>query len=269
MLKKLLKYDLFDIYRGLWPFYALVLAAAGLCRLMIPLSDDSTFLYIMSRICNGFLIAMMINAAVNNLIRIWLRFTQSIFGDESYLSHTLPVTRGQLYGSKFLSSVITMFTTVLIVAGGIFLAYFTDSGASELMTSIRLIFSEGAGMVGLSVPWFLFLVTALIVLEMICILQVGYTGILLGYRKPSARIGWSFLFGFLTYWIVQGVLVAALYALAAVRGGAFAELFSGMAVLSADAFRELFLVAVGFYTLLILMLTYFNVTVFEKGVNVD
>ena len=45
------------------------------------------------------------NIILNNLMRLWARFKNNFYGDESYLTHTLPINKKTLYLSKtFLTS---------------------------------------------------------------------------------------------------------------------------------------------------------------------
>ena len=55
---------------------------------------------IIGEICQGAMFSMMISAIINNLMRMWVRFKQNLYGDESYLTHTLPVTKASIYLSK-------------------------------------------------------------------------------------------------------------------------------------------------------------------------
>ena len=96
MLKKLLKYDLKSINIVLIVFYGLSIFFSILTRIF--LSIENSFIFnVIGQICNGTMIAMMFNIIINNLIRLWVRFKQNFYGDESYLTHTLPVEKKTLY----------------------------------------------------------------------------------------------------------------------------------------------------------------------------
>jgi len=91
MLKKLLKYDLFYTYKIIIIYYALSLIFALLTRVF--LNFDTTLLNIIGSICSGVTITLMINIIINTLIRNWARFNINFYKDESYLTHTLPVSK--------------------------------------------------------------------------------------------------------------------------------------------------------------------------------
>ena len=124
MLNKLLKYDLRYVYKILVVFYILTLIFALLTRLFSSI-DNSVLFYILSKICSGLTISFIFNILINSIMRVWVRFTKNIYGDVSYLTHTLPVEKKKIYLSKFLSSVVTMFTSVAVILVVLFIAYFS------------------------------------------------------------------------------------------------------------------------------------------------
>ena len=83
MLKKLLKYDLKDIFKLLIVFYILALFFGGMTRLFLSI-ENSVIMNIIGQVCSGACIAMMFNILINNLMRLWVRFKQNLYGDESY-----------------------------------------------------------------------------------------------------------------------------------------------------------------------------------------
>ena len=82
MLKKLIKYDLENIYKVLMIFYILSLLFAILTRIFLNI-DDSFIMNIIGKICSGVTISMIFNILINNLMRLWSRFKNNFYGDES------------------------------------------------------------------------------------------------------------------------------------------------------------------------------------------
>ena len=70
---------------------------------------------ITAQITYGIAISMMINSLVNCLMRLWARFVKNLYKDESYITHTLPVEKKDIYLSKVLSALITIFTTTVVI----------------------------------------------------------------------------------------------------------------------------------------------------------
>ena len=107
MLKKLLKYDLENIFKFLIIFYSLALFFAILTRIFFSI-DNSLVMNLLGHVTSGTAISMMCSIVINNLMRLWVRFKSNFYGDESYLTHTLPVDKKTLYLSKTLSSILTI-----------------------------------------------------------------------------------------------------------------------------------------------------------------
>ena len=131
MLKKLLKYDLKWTYKLLVIFYALALIFSCITRLC-SLVDNSALFSVLKSISAVFAIAMMVNAIINCIMRSWVRFTKNMYKDESYLTHTLPVSKNKLYLSKVLSAVICMVTSIVVVIACLFICYYSKENISIL-----------------------------------------------------------------------------------------------------------------------------------------
>ena len=82
MLKKLLKYDLKWNCKNLIVFYVLAIFFAVVGRGLSEI-ENSFILNIIGKICIGTSIAMIVNALINNLIRVWVRFSRNVYKDES------------------------------------------------------------------------------------------------------------------------------------------------------------------------------------------
>ena len=105
MLGKLLKYDLKYMLKNMSVFYVLTIVFALLTRLFNVIGDAFIF-NILSSICSGVTISMMVSILINTMMRSWVRFNEFIYKDESYLTHTLPVTKNDIYDSTFIQSLI-------------------------------------------------------------------------------------------------------------------------------------------------------------------
>ena len=111
MLKNLIKYDLKWLMKIIVIFLILGFIFAGIGRLF-SLIEDSVFFNILSSVCNGISISMFLNAIFNSVFRGWARFSINLYKDESYLTHTLPVTKSTHFLAKVLSIVISILLLV-------------------------------------------------------------------------------------------------------------------------------------------------------------
>ena len=82
MLKKLLKYDLKNIFKLLVIFYILSMLFGILTRIFFSF-HNSLVLRIIGEITQGAAISMMCSTLINNILRMWVRFKTNFYGDES------------------------------------------------------------------------------------------------------------------------------------------------------------------------------------------
>ena len=136
MLKKLLKYDLESIFKFIVIFYSLSLFFGVLTRIFLNI-NGSFIMNIIGQISSGATISMMVSILINNLMRLWVRFKNNFYGDESYLTHTLPVEKKTLYLSKILTAIITLFTSILVITLTLFIAYYSKENI-EILKKILL-----------------------------------------------------------------------------------------------------------------------------------
>ena len=130
---------------------------------------------IIGQICSGVTISMIFNILINNLMRLWVRFKNNFYNDESYLTHTLPVNKKILYLSKMLSSIISLFGSIIVIGITLFIAYYSKENI-QLIKSFLMPLADIYNSTILNILLsFLFI----FFLEFINALQSGYTGILL------------------------------------------------------------------------------------------
>ena len=105
-------------------------------------------------------------------------------------------------------------------------------------------------------------------LEFINILQCGFTGIILGYRKNNAKIGFSVLFGAVAFFVSQVIIIAVLFGIA-IFNKDFMNLFVTNNVMEIQTIKIMIYVSISCYTLVSLLICYINIRLFKKGVDVD
>ena len=212
MLSKLLKYDLKANFKFLAIFYVLALVFAAGTRILFAV-NDSLFLTILAYIFNGTTIAMIANILINNLMRLWVYFKGNLYGDEGYLMHTLPVPRRCLYVSKFLMGLITLAASAIVIVATMAIAWLTP----ESFEGLKNFLSGAANVLDSTVIEIVILVLLVVFLEILVMLLSGYTGIILGFKKLTNRTGWSVLFGFICYVVIQLVILVGVFILAGVN----------------------------------------------------
>ena len=263
MLKKLIKYDMENIYKILIIFYTLSLFFALLTRLFLSI-DNSFILNIIGKICSGVTISMIFNIIVNNIIRLWVRFKNNFYKDESYLTHTLPVSKKTLYLSKILTSIITLFSSFLVICLSLFIAYYSK----ENLLIIKNLLLPLATVYDSTVVTIILLFIFVCFLEIMNMLESGYVGIVLGHKKNNNKFAYSILFGFITYICTQIFAILIVF-LVALFNKDLMNLFYTVDVLSVSTIKLCIYLAIIIYTLNIFILYFVNLKLFNKGVNID
>ena len=261
MLGKLIKYDTrFVINRGLIVFYALSLAFGGLTR-FFNLFDNSLALDIIGKICSGVTISMFFNIIINNLMRMWVRFKQNFYGDESYLTHTLPVTKTTHYLSKFLTALLTTFISFGVILLTAFIAYYSEQNWNtllSLMAPVKEMFGE----------YIIAQLLIILFLEFFNALQCGFTGIILGHKMNSAKVGLSVIFGLMVYGATQTIAVVSVL-IAAIFNSDVWKVFTSSDMISSDTASIILYIALAVYAALAVAGYILNTKLLKSGVNVD
>ncbi len=264
MLIKLLKYDLKYMIRNMCVFYILSVFFAITTRLL-SLPEQTVMIKILSRISSGCMIAMIANIIINVMMRSWVRFRDSIYKDESYLTHTLPVTKNDLYNSKFIQTLIFFFVGFVFVILSLFIAYYTPHTWLIIKEYIKAI-TTGFNM---SMLFFITITFAIIFLELFNAIQCGFLGIILGYKMSNGKTGLSVLFGFVFYLISQ-TLVLSLVFIYGLFDNSVMELFkSGTINIDVNAFRVLAIVSSILYLIIIFGMSIICKKVLNKGVDIE
>ena len=258
MLKKLMRYDLTNIFKFLCIFYSLAVVFGILKRFTASLGD-SLMIEIISEICNGAAISMMCSTLINNVMRMWVRFKYNLYGDESYLSHTLPVTKSTHYLSKIFTTVITLFTSFLVIGAVLFIMYYSKENIEfikGLLTPLATIYDSSVVAIVIVFIFILFL-------EFINFLQCGFTGIILGHRMNNTKVGFSVLYGFISFIVSQTAVVAIVY-ITALFDKDFMGLFISGEMISVDVLKSALLITIIAYTIINIALCFINIKLFQK-----
>ena len=263
MLKKLLKYDLQNVYKVLIVFYFLSLFFSILTRIFLSI-ENSFIMDIIGKICSGTTIAMIFNILINNLMRLWVRFKNNFYCDESYLTHTLPIEKKILYLSKILTSIITLFSSTLVICLSLFIAYYSKENIQFIKNLLLPFATVYESTIVTIILEFIFI----FFLEIMNLLQAGYAGIIFGHKRNNNKILFSMLSGFITYMLTQIFVILVVF-LVALFNKDLMNLFYTTSALNISTIKICIYLAIFAYTLNILILYFINLKIFNKGVNVD
>ena len=263
MLNKLLKYDLKYMIKNMSIFYILAFFFSITTRIFFSL-EQTTIINIISQISVGCMFAMIANILINTMMRSWIRFRDSIYKDESYLTHTLPVTKNDIYNSKFIQTLLFFIIGFMIIVLCLFITYYTKERwllIKELINNIT---------VGLDINTLLFVISMLsvIFLEVFNAIQCGFLGIILGYKKNNNKIAFSVVFGFIAYLLSQSIVLLLVFIVGLFNDNIM-DLFKSNIVLTASSFKLLVILAIVLYILIIGIMSIICKKEFNKGVNIE
>ena len=198
MLKKLLKYDLKWCYKPLLVFYLLAIFFSVIVRI-VESFEQSLIILVIDKICCGVVIAMIINILINCFMRNWARFVKNIYKDESYLTHTLPVSKSKIFLSKILTAIITLITSFIVIIVCLAIATLNKDTWIILKESLE----QSAIYFDSSVFSLIFVMIITIFFEFLFMMMSGMLGIIIGYRLNNLKIVKSIVIGFAIYIILS------------------------------------------------------------------
>ena len=263
MLGKLLKYDLKWVYKLIIVFYCLAFIFSVIGRVFSTIEKSLVF-EIVSQIAFGTAISMMVSSLINTLMRLWARFVRNIYKDESYLTHTLPVKKQEIFDSKVITGFISIFTAMVVIIICLFICYYSEANMEALKGMLEI----AASTYNTTVLNLLLLVAVVIFLEIVYALLIGYVGIILGHRSNKNRMARSIVIGFILYFIFQGATLGfiAIYGL---FNPDVMNLLNTTDIVNIEAIKSVMYAGIGIYVVYIVILYFFGKRELNKGVNVE
>ena len=262
MLKKLLKYDLEWCYKPLLIFYALAIFFSIIVRIVEGF-EKSLIVLIIDKICCGVVIAMIINILINCFMRNWARFVKNIYKDESYLTHTLPVSKNEIFLSKVLTAIITLLTSFIVIIICLAIAVLNKDTWIILKESLE----QSAIYFNSSVFSLIFVMIVAIFFEFLFMMMSGILGIIIGHKSNNLKIVKSILIGFAIYMILSSMSLGVLF-IAGLVNSEVMSLFNNIEV-SSNSLKSMMLIGILVYAIYNLGIYLTGSKLLSKGVNVD
>lgn len=264
MLVKLLKYDLKYMIKNMAIFYILSIFFAITTRILFNM-EQSVIVNIIGQISVGCMFSMIASTLINTMMRSWIRFRDSLYKDEAYLTHTLPVTKNELYNSKFIQTLIFFFISFAVILLSLFITYYSKENWIAITNYIKTI-TTGLNM---STSFFVLMAIILIFLEVFNAIQCGFIGMILGYKKHNGKLGYSVLFGFIIYLVVQTIVLALIF-IYGLFDQTVMELFKTASIsIDVNSFKTLSIVSSILYMIIIFSMNIACKKLLNKGVNVE
>lgn len=262
MLKKLLKYDLKWCFKPLLVFYILSIFFSIIVR-VVESFEKTLIVLVIDKICCGIVIAMIANILINCFMRNWVRFVRNVYKDESYLTHTLPVSKSEIYLSKVLTAIITLLTSFVVIILSLAIAILNKDTWMFLKNSLE----QSAVYFDSSVFSLVFVMIVTIFFEFLFMLMSGILGIIIGHRSNNLKIVKSIVSGFAIYMSLSCLSLGVLFAVGLVNPDIM-SLFKNLEV-SSNALKNMMLVGILVYGVYNLGIYFVGNKLLNKGVDVD
>lgn len=261
MLGKLLKYDLRKNMRWMWILFVATILAAAATRGSGELGKHYGFFKVLNVIFDSVFYALIANCIIQPFIRSFMNFTKSVYGDEGYLTHTLPVKKSQIIISKYLTATIETVLGFLVVIGSVLIRF----ASKNFFTSIKMMLSMAV--VGeFSLPLILTLMIVLIVIEFLMYISIIFFSIIWGFRSNEKKILKSFLYtAVMALCAIQFLSIVMVIVLAINK----INLTSATLVLTNTAMLSILLTGIIVYSGVVILFYFLAKRLFNKGVNLD
>lgn len=265
MLGKLLKYDLRYVYKVLGAYYLICIASVALGALLNHIEQPPFIIDFAGEFLLNAGFGLSIGLMITAFTRTWVRFRQNLYGDESYLTHTLPISRLQLFASKFICSIIVLLLSFIVVAIVLLLYLSTINFDFGMFFADLFVTIPGASF---SLFYAAIVLGLLIIMQSIFIIMCGFSGIIIGHRFDQARGLISAIAGFSCYLLVGGLLVG-LVCLFSAFDPELAALFAYGHQPTLPTIMNCAWICTATYAIITATLFAVNVNLLQRGVNVE
>lgn len=261
MLSKLLKKDLKRNIRWFLILFASTILIALMSRCCKMLGQNIVFFKILGIIFDSVFYSLAVNVILQPFLRNFLNFAKSFYSDESYLTHTLPVTKNQLINSKYLTAIIeiTLGFACLILSILIMFVSPTMDDVLKILISTMI-----KGEFSLIIVLAIFII--LVVVEFLMFISIIFFSIVLAYKSREKRVLKTFLYTMAFAFASLAVLSIVMLIVLSVNG---VKIVTSSLVLSYSAAISVVVSGILVYTLVTILFYFLTKREFNKGVNVD
>lgn len=261
MFGKLLKKDLSRNMRWLWILFVATLGIAILGRGCKELGASILLFKILGIFFDSVFYALLVNVVLQPFLRNFLNFTKSLYGDESYLTHTLPVTKNQIINAKFVTALIEMALGFSVMVVSILIMFWTPTMFDSLALLLSFVIVGQFSIGGLFV-----LFVTLVVVEFVMFLSIIFFSIVVAYRAKEKRVLKTFL---LTAGMAFASIIVLFIVILIVLTLNGVALTSATVTLTSTALYSVLVTGIVVYFVISVLFYCLAKKIFNRGVNVD
>lgn len=199
MLGKVIKYDMKYLNRLLVPYYLILIGMAGLIRLLGIIGEHNAAIKVTSTIIKVFFFVGVALVLVYTLVIVLKRFYDNTYKEEGYLTHTLPIKRGNVIDSKIILSVFYVIVGIGVMALTLMIAVYS----TELVETIKNILAEINLGFNISMAKLIIYMVLIVFSSYFSYLLMIMAGMSIGQTFNDKRTLWSVVFSVLIYYVSQ------------------------------------------------------------------
>jgi hypothetical protein len=201
MLGKLFKYDFRWINKIMYVYY-IILVIISIAVKIVESLEQTIILVIVDKILSGMFIGCSVSIAITCVMRTWHRFMNSVYKDESYLTHTLPVTKNQIFNSKILAGIASLLISLLVILACLTFVIINKG----MIDSIKVMYQSLVNAYNsLFAILFIIGLVLTIILEVIYFMMSGIFGIVIGFSSNNMKIMKSIVIGIGSYLLLSTI----------------------------------------------------------------
>ncbi len=261
MLGKLIKYD-FKWINKIMYVYFIIMFIVTIAVKIVESIDQTLFLVIVDKILSGAFISIAISMSITCIMRIWSRFITNIYKDESYLTHTLPITKSEIFNSKIIAGILSILMTAIVIIACVAIVALNENTIDSLKIMYDSLVQTYNGTYAIL---FIIGIVLLIALEIIFFMISGIFGIVIGHSFNNYKMLISIIVGIVSYGLLSTVSLVIIGILSEVADFEIVNnAFPSLKTLKIMGFTS-----IGIY--LVFNLTYYFIAkkILNRGVNVD
>lgn len=261
MIVKLMKYDVKKMFWVLPYIYVAAIVLSGVARI-INIYKDAQFMFILGQIVSGIVYGCIGSILVNTFVQTIKVFYSNLYGDEGYLTHTLPVKKDQILIAKFLSALIVILASVAVCVVCFIILFYSKSNMEMLKISLSVVVSA----FDMSIQAFVALIVFIIFAEVCWLLAMVFFAIVKANTYNSKRVSKGMLW-FVIYYLSASLITLLTVVVVLAISGNLSQLTEQ--VMSQFAFVSILVVGAVNYTAYAVISFFVCSKLFNRGVNLD
>ncbi|WP_423364156.1 hypothetical protein [Mycoplasma sp. P36-A1] len=210
MLIKLIKYDMKSMIKDTSFIYLITFISCIMAAIFMNFIDsENLFIKIIVTLVIIFSVIMLITINIVTLVAVIKRFYTNVLKDQGYLTNTLPITKGTLVLSKYISSSLMLIISSIVTV--ILSTIFSSSNIFSLTSTAIRELNDNINYLGFSFIPFIIGLIVLFLITCVYFQAFVYTALVLGHAKDRNKILFSILYAIIINTILSIALVFGVY----------------------------------------------------------